>query len=104
MLKAVRKAAEYSFPTADIRHMLEEIEREIVQADTNVAPVPAAELAGLKETAHLLRSPKNARRLLSAFRGAGERKGKPESIEKLRREMGLAAPSRWGKPGSGCSE
>ena len=26
-LKAVRKAAEYSFPTADIAQMLEEIER-----------------------------------------------------------------------------
>jgi PHD/YefM family antitoxin component YafN of YafNO toxin-antitoxin module len=62
MLKAVRKAAEYSFPTADIAQMLEEIEREIVQAETNVAPLPAAELASLKETAHLLRSPKNAER------------------------------------------
>ena len=28
-----------------------------------VAVIPAAELAGLLETAHLLRSPKNARRL-----------------------------------------
>jgi antitoxin YefM len=72
-LKAVRKAAEYSFPTADIAQMLEEIEREIVQAETNAAPVPAAELAGLKETAHLLRSPKNARRLLTAFRRAERR-------------------------------
>jgi antitoxin YefM len=88
-LKAVRKAAEYSFPTADIAQMLEEIERGIVQAGTNPASVPAAELAGLRETAHLLRSPKNARRLLTAFRRAGARRGKPESIEKLRREMGL---------------
>ena len=55
----------------------------------DVALIPAAEVAGLIETAHLLRSPKNARRLLSAFLHAGERKGKPESIEKLRREMGL---------------
>jgi hypothetical protein len=49
-LKAVREAAEYSFPTADIAQMLEEIEREIVQAGTNAAPLPAAELSGLKET------------------------------------------------------
>jgi antitoxin YefM len=69
----VRKAAEYSFPTADIAQMLEEIEREIVQAETNVAPLPAAELAGLKETAHLLRSPENARRLLTALRRAERR-------------------------------
>lgn len=55
----------------------------------DVALIPAEELAGLMETAHLLRSPKNARRLLAAFRRAGARTGKPESIEKLRREMGL---------------
>jgi hypothetical protein len=48
--KAVREAAEYSFPTADIAQMLEEIERGIVQAGTNTAPVPAADSAGLKET------------------------------------------------------
>jgi antitoxin YefM len=36
----------------------------------DVALVPAAELAGLMETAHLLRSPRNARRLMSALRWA----------------------------------
>ena len=55
----------------------------------DVALVPAAELAGLTETAHLLRSPRNARRLLSALRRAQRRQGKPQSIDKLRREMGL---------------
>jgi antitoxin YefM len=54
-----------------------------------VALVPADELAGLLETAHLLRSPKNARRLLTALQRAVGRKGKPEPLEKLRREMGL---------------
>jgi len=34
----------------------------------DVALVPADELAGLEETAYLLRSPKNARRLLTALR------------------------------------
>lgn len=34
----------------------------------DVALIPAAELTGLLETAHLLRSPRNARRLLSALR------------------------------------
>ena len=33
----------------------------------DVALVPARELAGLIETAHLLRSPRNARRLLAAL-------------------------------------
>jgi antitoxin YefM len=55
----------------------------------DVALVPAEELAGLMETAHLLRSPRNARRLLAALRRAEGRRGKPEPVEKLRREMGL---------------
>ena len=55
----------------------------------DVALVPADELAGLMETAHLLRSPKNARRLLAALRRAKGRAGRPESVEKLRQEMGL---------------
>ena len=55
----------------------------------DVALVPAEELASLMETAHLLRSPRNARRLLAALHRAAHRKGKPESVDKLRREMGL---------------
>lgn len=57
----------------------------------DVALIPAAELAGLMETAHLLRSPRNARRLLTALRRARSRKAKPEPLEKLRREMELGA-------------
>jgi antitoxin YefM len=36
----------------------------------DVALIPAAELTGLMETAHLLRSPRNACRLLTALRRA----------------------------------
>lgn len=57
----------------------------------DVALVPAEELASLMETAHLLRSPKNARRLLTALRRAQGGVAKPESIEKLRQEIGLAS-------------
>jgi antitoxin YefM len=57
----------------------------------DVALVPAAELAGLEETAHLLRSPRNARRLLGALRRAEKRQGKPMSIEQLKREVGLGS-------------
>jgi antitoxin YefM len=76
---------------AALNQVIEDQEVLIVRrrGGREVALIPAAELAGLMETAHLLRSPKNARRLLAAFRRAGARKGKPESIEKLRREMGL---------------
>jgi antitoxin YefM len=59
------------------------------KGDKRVAMVPADELAGLMETAHLLRSPRNAQRLLTALRRAQNRKGKPEPLEKLRREMKL---------------
>jgi len=61
------------------------------KGDKRVAMVPADELAGLMETAHLLRSPKNARRLLTALRRASGQKEKPELLEKLRREMGLGS-------------
>jgi len=60
----------------------------------DVALIPADELAGLMETAHLDRSPKNAGRLLTALRRADDRQGKPESPDKLRRELG-PGPARW---------
>jgi antitoxin YefM len=70
-------------------------DREVVivrrKGDQKVAMVPADELAGLMETAQLLRSPKNAKRLLSALRRATSRKGKPESLDKLRQELQLAS-------------
>jgi antitoxin YefM len=72
-------------------------DREVVivrrKGDKTVAMVPADELAGLLETAHLLRSPKNARRLLTALRRAKTGRRKPEALDKLRREVGLAGQS-----------
>ena len=53
----------------------------------DVALVPASELAGLLETAHLLRSPRNARRLLTALRRAELGKSKPGTVDQLRREV-----------------
>ncbi len=53
----------------------------------DVALIPAAELAGLYETAHLLRSPRNARRLLSALRRAEGGNVKPGTPSALRKEM-----------------
>lgn len=55
----------------------------------DVALVSADELASLLETAHLLRSPQNAQRLLTAINRAQSRELSPSSIEKLRRELGL---------------
>jgi antitoxin YefM len=53
----------------------------------DVALLPASELAGLLETAHLLRSPRNARRLQSALNRAVKRRTKPGTAAELRREM-----------------
>ena len=70
-------------------------DREVVivvrKGEKKVAMVPADELLGLMETAHLLRSPKNAQRLLVALRRAVGGKGRSQSLDKLRQEMGLAA-------------
>src|SRR3954469_11493939 len=44
----------------------------------DVALIPASELAGLMETAHLLRSRRNARRLLAAMRRAERGKTSPK--------------------------
>lgn len=67
--------------------------REVViikrRGGEDVALVAAGELASLSETAHLLRSPKNARRLDSALQRAKARRGKAQSTESLRREIGL---------------
>ncbi|MBM3471493.1 MAG: type II toxin-antitoxin system prevent-host-death family antitoxin [Armatimonadetes bacterium] len=54
-----------------------------------VALIAAEELDGLQETAHLLRSPKNAERLLRALGRAVARTGRPQTVEALRKELGL---------------
>lgn len=56
----------------------------------DVALIAADELESLLETAHLLRSPANARRLLGALRDALEHPDEPMTIEQLRQDVGLA--------------
>jgi antitoxin YefM len=55
----------------------------------DVAMIAADELTSLLETVHLLRSPANAERLLSALTRARQRNGTPQLINDLRREVGL---------------
>jgi antitoxin YefM len=55
----------------------------------DVALISATELSSLLETAHLLRSPKNAARLLTALTRAQQRTIAPQSVESLRLEVGL---------------
>jgi len=54
-----------------------------------VALISAAELRGLEETAHLLRSPANAKRLLGAMARARKGKGVEMTAPELRRRYGL---------------
>ncbi len=54
-----------------------------------VVLLAASELASLQETAHLLRSPKNARRLLTALERARSRSVEPSTVDDLRRDLGL---------------
>ncbi len=55
----------------------------------DVALVSADELASLIETAHLLRSPRNAKRLLTALGRAQRHELPPSSVEDLRKKIGL---------------
>jgi antitoxin YefM len=66
-------------------------DREVVvvrrRGGKNVAVVAADEFASLLETAHLLRSPANARRLKSALRRAQRGEGKSMTVAELRESL-----------------
>lgn len=69
-------------------------DREIViitrRKEQDVALIAADELTGLMETAHLLRSPKNASRLLTALHRALDGEGEAGTLQELKAEAGLA--------------
>ncbi len=71
-------------------------DREIVlinrRGHEDVAMVSASELSGILETAHLLRSPKNAERLLKSLKRAQAGGGEKISIDDLRKEFGAERP------------
>lgn len=85
----------YTEARANLAKLLDQAEssREPVvirrRGKENMALVPADELAGLLETAHLLRSPRNAERLLSALARAHGNSGEAESVDELKRTVGL---------------
>ena len=59
----------------------------------DMALIPADELASLRETAYLLRSPQNAVRLLAALTRARRGRAKPTDLRGLRQELGLVEAS-----------
>lgn len=85
----------YTEARANLKSLLDQVtenrEQVIIRRREggDVALIAADELRGLIETAHLLRSPENARRLLTALRRAQNGQGRPEPLEKLRADLGL---------------
>jgi len=85
----------YTLARANLAKLLDQVteDRETIvirrRSGEDVAMIAAAELTSLKETAHLLRSPKNAERLLAALAGARAGEGKTLTVDQLRRELGL---------------
>jgi antitoxin YefM len=85
----------YSHARNNLASLLEQVtdEQEVViinrRGREDVALVSASELSSLIETAHLLRSPKNAQRLLRALNRAQAKTEKPESLEDLRKEFNI---------------
>jgi antitoxin YefM len=85
----------YTRARANLAKLMDSVaeDREIVIIERrnaeNVAMVAAEELNSLLETAHLMRSPKNSRRLLSALARALKKSRAPMSLDRLRREVGL---------------
>jgi antitoxin YefM len=59
------------------------------QGEEEVAMIAASELASLTETAYLLRSPANTKRLLASLGRALKNDSKPSSVEDLCRETGI---------------
>ena len=55
----------------------------------SIVMMPLEEWEGLQETAHLLRSPANARRLLAALNRLDSGKGDVLSLESLEMRVGL---------------
>ena len=85
----------YTQARETLAKLLDEVtqDREIViikrRGREDAALISASELSGLIETAHLLRSPANARRLLEALNRALKNEGQTLTVDSLRSEVGL---------------
>ncbi len=85
----------YTEARANLARLLERVtqDREIVvinrRGHEDVAMIAASELSSLVETAYLLRSPKNAQRLLEALHRSLDDRIRPKPVDEVRRELGL---------------
>ncbi len=93
-IKTTYSAARQRF--ADFWRRVEEDREAVIitrRGHEDVVLVAAVEFAGLLETAHLLRSPANARRLLTALDRALAGEGHRRTIDEVKRDMGLDSNS-----------
>ena len=85
----------YTQARAGLASLLDEVteNREVViiqrRGHEDVAMITADELAGVLETAHLLRSQNNANRLLTAIDRVRKGQGLSQTIDDLRNEVGI---------------
>ena len=77
---------------AEIWDSIEDSQEPVIVARRGhqaLAILPAEELASLEATAHLLRSPRNAARLLTALQRALRGSTEPVGIDELKKELNL---------------
>ena len=85
----------YTQARAELAGLMDRVirDRDVVviqrRGSEDVAMISAAELSSLTETAYLLRSPKNAERLLAALSRALKNEGKPLTHQEMLSEVGL---------------
>ena len=86
----------YSNARANLAKLLDEVtlNQEVVlisrRKSDDVAMISASELRSILETHHLLRSPRNAERIINALRRAQNEESQPATLDQLRKEVGLA--------------
>ena len=85
----------YSKARAELARLCDKVaeNREVVyitrRSKENVALIASEELSSLLETAHLLRSPKNAQRLLTVLNRALSGTGSPGTLTDFKQDIGL---------------
>lgn len=88
----------YTQARANLASLLDKVvdDREVIvikrRNNRNVALIAEEELSSLLETAYLLRSPKNAARLISALERSKVRTTEPMTVDELCEELGIVKP------------
>lgn len=88
----------YTQARANLASLLDKVvdDREVIiikrRNSRNVALIAEEDLSSLLETAYLLRSPKNAARLISALERSKARTTQPMTVRELCEELGIVKP------------